>query len=312
MKSQPVHLGIDVSKHSLELSPFDRGMPVVRNSVTGINQLIKRIRKSRHRIVVCCEATGSYEKLLCAMLLNAGIEVACANPARVRYFALSKGILAKTDPIDAKTLAGYSAERTPRLLKQLPSWQSEVSGLLKRRTDLKQIKTSESSRLDPVPHPESARLISRHIKQLERYITEIETKLCELIAAHAELKAKVSRLMEVKSFGQITALSLIAYLPELGHISGKQASALAGLAPYARDSGTHSGRRSIRAGRSNIRKALYMPAVCARSHNPVLKAYHRNLIDQGKPEKVALTALMRKMVVLANRILSDPDFNISA
>lgn len=311
MHIETVHIGIDVSKGALDIDPFDLKAPRVKNTPVGINKLIKRISAFPARVIVCCEATGGYEKLLCRMLPEAGIEVACANALRVRRFAESQGILAKTDAIDARVLSQFSQKNDLRTIKPLPPWHEELKAFLVRRDELVQIRKKELSRLDPAPHPKAAELIREHIQMLSMLIKQIITHIKALIREHDDLAYKINRLCAVNSIALVTAASLLAYIPELGQVTDNQAAALAGLAPYPNDSGTKKGKRKVYGGRSRIRRALYMPAVSASYRNDILAELYQRLISKGKPGKVALTALMRKMVVLANRLMADPDFQIS-
>lgn len=311
MKSETVYVGVDVSKHTLDVDWYEGKVLQIGNTKAGINGLARRIAAAPVHIVVCCESTGAYEKLLLGTLAEAGCSVAYVNATRVRHYAKSRGILAKTDRIDAKVISAFARSVPPRLMAEPREWQQEAKALLTRREELVDMRRREQSRLDPVPPTQVGKLIRQHIRVLSRYIETIEDELRELRSRHPELSEKFSRLVAVKSFGDTIAMSLLAYMPELGSVSGNQAAALAGLAPYNNDSGLHEGRRSIRGGRGRIRNVLYMGAIVAIRHNPVLKSYYEHLKERGKPSKVALTAVMRKMVVLANRLMADPDFQLS-
>ena len=311
MNRKTVHVGIDVSKAQLDLSPFDNNPLQVKNTSAGIRSLIERIKAHRRKIIVCCEASGGYEKLLLAMLPSAGIEVACVNARRVRSYADSQGIVAKTDEIDARVIAMFSESNKPRIIGSTPVWQEEMKALLVRREELMEMRKAEKSRLDPAPHRVVVDLVEKHIVQLTACIRDIEKSLRKLVGDHDELEGKVERLTAVHSFGLIAATCLLAYIPELGKVTDNQAAALAGLAPYNRDSGTKKGKRFIQGGRARVRRALYMPAVGACQRNHVFMEVYQHLLSNGKPAKVAITAVMRKMVVLANRLMADPAFQIS-
>ncbi|MBT8042471.1 MAG: IS110 family transposase [Pontiella sp.] len=311
MNMNIVYVGIDVSKCHLDVDPFDGGSARVENNVKGIRSLVLRFKQSDDQIVVCCEATGGYEDPLCQALLEAEVGVARINAARVREFARSQGILAKTDRIDAQVLSEYGRINHPRLLASQPEWLQAARALMNRRGELIAMRKQEKARLDPVPPKEIVRFIKQHIRSLDRQLVTVEEHLDALLGCHDELAHRFRRLTAVQAVGRISALSLIVYMPELGSVSGNQAAALAGLAPYNRDSGNQRGRRMIRGGRPRVRESLYMSAVVSITHNPVYKKMYEHLIGQGKPAKVALTAIMRKMVVLANRLLADPDFQVS-
>jgi transposase len=311
MKYETVHVGIDVSKEHLDITSFDTQLRRIKNTSSAISGLIRRIKAQPGDVFVCCEATGGYERLLCSMLLHADIKVACVNPSRVRDFAKSRGILAKTDKIDARVLSAFAESNPPRLLTAAPSWQPKAKALLIRREELMDMRKQEKSRLDPAPLPESATFIKRHIKILDRHIKAVEDRLAQLLKEHSDFHDRFRRLVAVKAIGTISAMSLLAYLPELGSVTDNQAAALAGLAPYNKDSGNQKGHRMVQGGRPRIRRALYMSAITGSFHNPVFMELYQRLTNRGKPAKVALTAVMRKMVVLANRLMAEPDFQIS-
>jgi transposase len=242
MKYETVHVGIDVSKESLDISPFDTGPKHIKNTSSAISGLVRRIKVLPGDVMICCEATGGYERLLCAVLLHADIDVACVNPSRVRDFAKSRGILAKTDKIDARVISAFAESNSPRLLAVGSSWQPKAKALLIRREELMNMRKQEKSRLDPAPLPESATFIKRHIKILDRHIKAVEERLAQLLKEHSDFQEKFRRLIAVNSIGTISAMSLLAYLPELGSVTDNQAAALAGLAPYNKDSGKMKGQ----------------------------------------------------------------------
>ena len=295
----------------MDISRFDAKRSRIANTPAGIAGLVERIKELNAEAVVCCEASGGYEQLLCSTLMAEGIKVALANPARVRAFARSRGILAKTDRIDAQVIAEYARINAPRLLTEKPQWLNDLKALLIRREDLMNMKQQERSRLEHTSLRTITAEIKRHIKLLDRRIEKLESAMEELIKSHSELGHKYARLTEVKSIGKISALSLIAFLPELGSITGNQAAALAGVAPFNKDSGDQKGRRMIQGGRVRLRRALYMAALMGSFSNPHFQEVYRRLTAKGKPAKVAITAVMRKMVLLANRLLADPDFQLS-
>jgi transposase len=311
MQAKRVYVGVDVSKRHLDVDSFDQKASRINNSKTGITGLIKRIQCSSSEIIVCCEATGGYERQLVEMLCSHGIETARVNPKNVRHFAISKGILAKTDSIDAKVLTEFGRSNKPRTLQQHPSWVMPLRDLLNRRSDLVEMRKQEQSRLDVVGDSCVKAMIARHVRSIKKQITEAEKMLHSVIAGEPDLQYRFSRLSQVQSMGFISSLSLLAFVPELGTVTGNQAAALVGVAPYNNDSGTKSGQRFIKGGRPQARNPLYMAAVSAIRHNPILSDFYKRLSDKGKPKKKAITAVMRKMVVLSNHLLADPDFQIS-
>lgn len=308
MNEYEIYIGVDVAKETLELNAFDRRTRTIPNTKAGIQRLIKRVEGLQRSVLVCCEATGGYEKALALGLLSAGIPIAVVNAKRVRDFGKSKGLLAKTDPIDAELLADFASVHNPRVLQPAPSWQPELQALLTRREDVLAMIKQEKSRLDPIPRSSVAKLIRRHIRSLEIQARHIEKACRELIESSELLKESVERITKVKGMGELSALALMGFVPELGAVTDKQACALVGVAPYNRDSGTFKGRRHTMGGRSKVRRIIYMAAVSAKSSNPILREFYNGLIARGKPTKVALVAVMRKLVCLANQIITDPEF----
>ena len=303
-----VYVGIDVSKASLQVDPVDGKATNVPNTPRGVRSLLRRFQTSKDW-VLCCEATGGYEKLLAVEALAADIAITVLNPKQVRDFARSKGILAKTDKIDAAVLTRFGEQNHPEPKHPAPEWMSRLRSLLTRRDELVGIAQQEKNRLDPKPPAGITRQIRAHVRALDRYIAAIEAEVKSMMEDQEQLTENFTRLTQVKSLGPNSALYLIAFVPELGRITDKQAAALVGVAPYNNDSGTFRGRRTTQGGRPRVRRVLYMAALTAKQHNPILKEFYNRLIRNGKPPKVALTAVMRKLVVLANRIAADPTFN---
>ncbi len=310
MKSQTVYIGIDVSKASLQIDPFDHKTLEVPNIKSSILRLIERL-KAHGDCTVCCEASGGYEKTLVVELMAAQVPVCLLNPKRVRDFAKSKGILAKTDKIDAAVLTAFGNQNQPSPKQPNPEWIERLQSLLIRRGNLNEMIKAENSRLDPEPPRHICKQIRSHLRFLDKQKAAVEAELKDLVKDIDELRSLYARLSEVKALGPITVLHLIGFIPELGQITDKQAAAIVGLAPFNKDSGTMRGRRFIQGGRPRIRKPLYMAAIVAKKHNPILKTFYDRLINQGKPPKVALIAVMRKLVVLSNRIAANPDFILS-
>lgn len=310
MKSDQVHIGIDVSKDVLDISPC-HGVPLqCSNSQRGIRSLIKKIQKQTFRPVVCCEASGGYERLLVRQLADAGIHVARVNAKQVRDFARSQGILAKTESIDAHVLARFSEVNKPRPFVPSTAWRDALGVLLSRRAELIDLRTQEKNRLSLAPAPIAANSIRSLIKHLDKLMAKVEEQIEQLLEDHRELRETCDRLLKIKGVGQLSALNLIAFLPELGALSDNEAAALVGVAPFNHDSGKMRGRRSIRGGRSNVRTAMYMAATSASQHNVILRRFYQRMREKGKPHKVAITAVIRKLVCLANRLMADPSFQL--
>lgn len=304
------YLGVDVAKKTLQVDAFDSQKTSVTNDARGVARLISRIKQCGE-LVVCCEATGGYESLLVRACREAGIPVVMTDPRRVRYFARSKGILAKTDKIDAQILSAFGNQNQP-VPRPVPDDASgELKQIMTRRNELIENLVQEKNRLDTSHHPRMVANIKKHIRHLEGLIEQLQEDIDTLLSRSPVLNEKYNRLISVKAIGQITALSLLAFLPELGAATSEEIAALAGVAPYNRDSGLFQGKRRTTGGRAPVRKALYMAAVCATRMNPILRAYYQHLIQRGKAPKVALVALMRKLVILANRLIALPDFKLA-
>jgi len=309
MADKICYIRIDISKDSLEVSPFDKGLRSVVNKSKSIKSLIARLKKIDNS-VVCCEATGGYEKMLVMECLSEGQPIALVNPRQVRDFAKSKGILAKTDKIDAAVLQEYGVQNTPKPLTAKPLWLTRLNSFLKRRDDLVEMTQQEKCRLKPAPSKEIASMINKHIQSMENMIKKIENEIDKIMEAENAFKNTFQDLVKVNGIGRQTAVYLIGFVPELGKVTDNQAAALVGLAPYCNDSGKFNGKRCIRGGRSEVRRVLYMAAICAKRYNPTLRKFYERLIAAGKPTKVALVAVMRKLVVLANHICANPDFEL--
>jgi len=311
MNSAITHIGIDVAKDSLVLSHFDNLPKTIPNTPVGLAGLVRRIRALKATVIVLCEATGGYENALIETMQKADIPIARINARKVREFARASGLLAKTDHIDAQTIARFGAHHPVREEQPLPEWRRTLVALMTRREELIAMITAENCRLDPSPPQKVKRLIVNNLSRLKKDLEKIEAMIETLKTQNADFAALYKRLIQIKGNGPIAVLSLIAFLPELGQISDSQAAALAGTAPFNRDSGKFRGKRQIAGGRPRIRRALYMAALSASRYNTQLKAFYTRLKDSGKPTKVALIAVMRKLVCLANRLVRDPEFKLS-
>jgi transposase len=251
--------------------------------------------------LVICEASGGYEQPMAKALNQVGINVHIAHANKVRSFAKAKGYLAKTDKLDAKVIAEYGKimELAPK--EPLTENTEKIRELLKRREQLLDDKMAEQRRIDKVS-PSIKKSIQRHIKWLEQEINNIDSELA-LSIKQDEVNSEFHDLYtSVPAIGELTAHYLIAYLPELGHLSHKKISALVGVAPFNRDSGKHSGKRYICGGRKSLRKILYMAAIASLRWNKDMKAFYKRLTDSGKPTKVAITAIIRKLLCALNSI----------
>ena len=242
------------------------------------------------------EASGGYERELAAFLGKSAIPQAMLNPARVRDFARSEGVRAKTDPIDTRMILAFAKSKALEAIDP-PSQESlDLAALLDRREHLVEQMAREKNRLqnsEALIHPS----IKRMMKILEKEIAVMDKAISQLVDSTPLLKSRSLTMQSVKGVGKVTAWTLLAYLTEMDHLDRNKLVALAGLAPFNRDSGKMSGRRSIQGGRAKVRKCLYMAAHTAASCNPVISAYVQGLRDRGKPYKCAIVAAMRKLLI---------------
>ena len=306
----PVYAGVDISKSVLDVSLAGHAASQYAHDPAGLAQLVKVLKKLP-LVRVICEPSGGFERDLLAALWAAGIPVSLVNAARVRAFARAQGLLAKTDAIDALVLREYGELLRPETTAAPSPQRQRLAELVQRREQLISILVMEEQRLGQAREPVVRKMCGSLIAALKSQVQQVE----ELIAAQIDdddtLRGQSERLQQVKGIGKVTASTLLAELPELGQLSRNEVGALAGLAPFNRDSGQHRGRRTIRGGRSKVRRVLYMAAVVAARFNPILKAFYQRLVSAGKPKKVALTAVMRKLVVLLNHLLKNPQFKLA-
>jgi transposase len=298
----PYHLvAIDIAKETLEVLSADGKRGELQNDSAGLRRLL-RLLKLLPNVLVVCEATGGYERPLLAALHQAKIAVAVLNPQRLRAFALSEGIKAKTDKIDARMILRFAQQKRLQPLPAPDPKTQELAALLDRRSHLTEQQAREKNRLQNSPKS-IHRSIKRMIGVIEKELALIERQIEKLIATSASLQAGTAALQSVKGVGKVTAWTLLAYLSEMPLLTRNKAVALAGIAPYNRDSGKSSSKRSIFAGRAKVRRCLYMAAQTAAMHNPVIKPYVQGLIARGKPYKCAIVAAMRKLLVHLQSLL---------
>lgn len=257
---------------------------------------------------VVCEATGGYERDVVAALHAAQIPVSVLNPARVRHFARATGQRAKTDPIDAALLSACGQALHPKPTTPRSDVEQQLTELIRRRGQVVALLVAQRLQAAQLTVPALRRQAQSLVRRLERDIRQIEAQLQTLRAQVAARDVRAQKLEAITGVGAITALGVLAEFPELGTLNRRQAAALAGLAPHPRESGQWRGRRMISGGRAPVRRALYMAALVAARSNRPLKAFYERLRLAGKPAKVALTAVMRKLVVLMNQILKNPNF----
>jgi len=301
-KTYQFNIGVDIAKHKLDVSFSDQRVVSFENNQSAFKLLLKEIEnKSQTRVVM--EATGGYEKPLAHFLQDHGVAVSIINAKRVRDYAKALGLLAKNDVIDAKVIRMFADAVNPKLLPAANDTQQALDAQVHRREQLVKQRAMEKQHLETVGNKDAVRSIKRTITFLDKEIERIEKTIKALIKADSTLTEKVDRLSAIKGIGDITALTLIADLPELGQLSNKEISALVGVAPFCRDSGTQKGKRTTWGGRIQVRSILYMAALSAVQYNPPLKAFYNRLLMKGKTKKVALVACMRKLLTVANSML---------
>ncbi len=305
-KAEPHYVGLDIAKDQLDYCLSETAEGRCASTTTGRAQLVQIIRSVPGARVIC-EASGGYEKLIVAELLHAGIEVCVVQPGRVRAFAYAEGLMAKTDRIDARLLRRFGEKITLRLAVPADPAAATLRELLEHRRQLTTQLTEVVGRL-ALAGPTLGKLLATQQKFLERQIAEVEKMIEQLIDQDPDLKKKSARLQQITGVGPVLSATVLAYVPELGQLESPQLSALLGVAPYSHDSGGQSGPRHVRGGRAQVRHVLYMAAVSAARFNPILTTFYQRLRAKGKPAKVCLVAVMRKMVCLMNKMLQDPDF----
>lgn len=298
-------VGIDVSKAHLDvhLRPLDDSFRVAHDDA-GFVTLIARVRPLTPTVVVL-EATGGYEVAVAAALAGAGLPVAVVNPRQIRDFARATGQLAKTDALDARVIALF-AEAVRPVPRPVPDEQARALGeLVARRRQVVDMLGAEQNRRHLLRDRRLRRHLDAHIAWLEKALGRLDADLTTLIRSTPMWREADALLRSVPGVGPVTACTLIADLPELGHLDRRRIAALAGLAPIAHDSGAFRGRRMIYGGRAHIRRVLYMATVAAIKFNPVIRVFFQRLVVAGRPGKVALTAAMRKLLTILNAMLRD-------
>jgi transposase len=297
-------VGIDVAKDWLDIAVLgEKVMMQFANTKTGIAKLVRRLGQLATKLIVV-EATGGYEEALVLALFEAGLPVALVSPQRVRQYAKAKGLLAKTDKLDAQNLADYGKSIQPRLFEAKSEEHKRLSALVGRRKQLAEMLQAERNRLRTA-RGETCRSLERTIAFLEAEMQQTEKEIRTFLQEHADFQAQEKLLRTAKSIGPVTAATLLAELPELGQLDRKQIAALVGVAPMNQDSGRKRGYRRTKGGRPAVRNALYMSTLTGIRYNPILKAQYDHLVKRGKEKKVAITACMRKMLTILNAMMRD-------
>jgi len=307
--TEPVsYVSLDVSKARLDYAIAGQPCRQVPNTAAGIATLITAIQPLPG-VRVVCEATGGYERRLLEQMHQARVPVCRLQPGRVRHFARAEGTLAKTDRIDVGVIYRYACSMHPRVEKPPLPEVTALRELLDYRRQLVEQGTETTNRLESAGATLQALLLAQREQQVAA-LAQADELVAQHLREHPVLQAKAERMRQLQGVGPVLATTLLAYLPELGEEDDKRIAALVGVAPHAHDSGESFRPRHVRGGRIEVRNVLYMAAVSASQHNPVLAAFYQRLRAAGKPANVCLLAVMRKMIVVLNRMLKNPHFTL--
>lgn len=299
----PGFVGIDISKDHLDLFDGSVGRPErIANTQAAIDALAVRLAA---KVLVLFEATGRYDRRLRSTFAGAGIAFVRVNPARARDFARATGVLAKTDAIDARMLCAMASTLRPAPVPQPSPARETLAELTRRRDQLVATRKQERARRDETANPAIRADIEAHLAWLDDHVAAIETTIESCLATAPDLAAQARLLRSIPGLGPVTSPTLLALMPELGQRSPKTIAALAGLAPLNRDSGAFRGKRAIAGGRPRLRQALYMAAVATIRSRSRFATLYKTMTAAGKPAKVALIAIARKILVTANAVLRD-------
>ena len=298
-------IGIDVSKDRLDVHvrPSEASFAVARDG-KGLADLVERLRPIEPYLVVL-EATGGFELTVAAALVAAGMPIAVVNPRQIRDFARATGQLAKTDALDAKAIALFADKVRPEPRPVLDEQARALGELIARRRQLIEMMTAERNRRAQLNSRRLIRSIDQLLAVMQKQLSDLDREVGDRIRGTPAWRERDELLRSVPGIGDIVARTLIADLPELGRLDRKQIAALVGVAPLNRDSGKMRGRRTTWGGRAKIRSALYMAALVASRHNPVLATFYQRLLRAGKVKKLALTAVMRKLLTILNAMVRD-------
>lgn len=303
-------VAFEVSKECLVVHSLPADAPgSIANRPQAVRRLLKAEMKRGRKdglgpLLIVCEATGGYERHVLEAAIELGMAVHRTHGTRVRFFARYLGLAAKTDPIDARMLAQYGRQTEHLRLYVPPPPECEaLRALQARRAELQDMIIAETNRLEHVRHTSVLKGLRAHIAMLKAALRAIEVEIAELVPTTDSLKQKVGLMRTVKGVGLITATTLLAYLPDIGHLSKGQVARRTGLAPINNDSGKTRAPRHVEPGRREIRRCLYMAAVVAARFNPTLRDFAARLKAKGYPFKYVITAVMRKLVVILNAVL---------
>lgn len=300
-----IYVGIDVAKDKLDMARTDQPqITTVANDHQGITRLAQQLARLSPAVIVI-EATGGLEQPLLERLLDASLPVALVNPGQVRHFISGMGRLAKTDAIDAKMLAEFAHHASPRLAEKRSKNRQELEALVTCRRQLVEVRTEQTNRRRTTRSAAACKVIDNVLATVNEQIKTLDNDIRELIQSDDDLNGPDKLLRSAPGVGLILSATLLAEFNELGVTGRRQASALAGVAPFNRDSGRHRGKRRIRGGRTSVRCVLYMATVTAIRCNPVIRRFAERMKSAGKPPKVVITACMRKLLTILNAMLRE-------
>jgi transposase len=304
------YVGIDVSKDQLDVNLLPSNeIKQFSNDDSGINKLLKLLKRIDPALIVF-ESTGGFEMPAVSSLIENYLPVVVVNPRQVRDFAKATGRLAKTDSIDANTIARFARDVRPEVRPIKDEHTQLISALNARRRQIVDMLVAEKNRLYTAPKP-NKKSIQQHIQWLERSLEDINKDIDKTIKKSPTWRKNDKILQSFKGVGPVVSATLLCDLPELGTLNRKKIATLVGVAPLNCDSGRFRGRRRIKGGRANVRRKLYMAAVASLRHNPMMKDFYDRLVDAGKPPKLALTACMRKILTILNAMMKNRTYWIA-
>ena len=303
MMENKVYVGIDVSKDKVDVALFPDGVTwTVAQDEAGLEELVRKLKKIKPELVVL-EATGGYETRVATMMAVVGLPVSEVNPRQVRDFARAKGILAKTDRLDACVISQFAEAMKPEVRYLADEESREMAAMMSRRRQLVEMMTAEKNRLHTC-HPNLLAKVKEHLEWLQQCLAELDQEIQAKIQNAEIWREKDDLLQTVPGIGKVTSSTLLIELPELGQVNRKKIGALVGVVPFNRDSGKYKGTRGIWGGRSSVRSALYMATLSAIRFNPVIKSFYEKLLARGKIKSVALTACMHKLLTILNAMIA--------
>jgi len=307
VKEELVYLGVDIAKPYLDAAIGNEKRRFT-NDVVGHRELIKWVKQTKGVVQVICESSAGYERKLVQALARGQVKASLVQANRVRQFARAAGILAKTDRIDAEVLCEFGKVMQPQTVTAATLEQEHLRELESQRRHLTHLLVMEQNRGARLSDTSVQRLNRSLINQIKKQIERLDWLIKEHIEQSPRLSAKAEKLTSINGVGLRTAALLLAQMPELGQLNRREVAALVGVAPFNRDSGKMRGKRAIYGGRRFVRHGLYMAALVAAHHNPILRAFYLRLRAAGKPAKLALTATLRKLLIVLNSALK-PDLN---